>query len=189
MGPAMGQARLMRHARRSADEHALRRLPWWAAYLVIWWVILFGVWFLLVDSLERPEVSAGPAAALLAAGAALAVRAHTGVRFRARLGWLRRLVGVPWNVLRDAGILAVALARRIVRGERPRSVLRTVEVRATGDDPESAAWRAYATVMTSIAPNTYVIGIDRERGVALVHQLVGDDPARLRRSLTRPDSS
>jgi multisubunit Na+/H+ antiporter MnhE subunit len=154
-----------------------------------WWIALFVVWLLLVDSLARPEVAAGPAAALLAAGAALAVRAHTGVRFRPRLGWFRRLAAVPWSVLRDSGILAVALWRRVVRGEHPRSLARLVPTQATGDDPEAAAWRAFATIVTSIAPNTYVIGIDREGGMALVHQLVVDELERLRRTLARPDGS
>jgi multisubunit Na+/H+ antiporter MnhE subunit len=159
------------------------------AYLLGWWIALFVVWLLLVDSLARPEVAAGPAAALLAAVAALAVRAQTGVRFRLRRGWFRQLGGVPWSVLRDSGILAVALWRRLVRGEHPRSLLRLVPIQAAGDEPEAAAWRAFATIVTSIAPNTYVIGIDRERGVALVHQLVADDPERLRRALARPNGS
>jgi multisubunit Na+/H+ antiporter MnhE subunit len=157
-----------------------------AVYLLIWWVVLYGVWFLLVDSLAHPEVAVGPFAALLAAFVALGIRRVGAVRYRFRGRWLKALLRVPAGVLRDTAMLAVALWRRLVLRERPRSAFRVVafEDSGTGDAAESAAWRAYCTVVTSLTPNTYVVGIDGDHGVILVHQLAPDDPVRLRRSVT-----
>ena len=48
------------------------------------------------------------------------------------------------------------------------------------DDPQAAARRAAYTALISFAPNTYVIGIDREHDNMLVHELdprpAGRDP-------------
>ena len=42
-----------------------------------------------------------------------------------------------------------------------------------GRDPErAAARRAVFTIGASIAPNTYVVGIDQEEQAALLHELV-----------------
>jgi multisubunit Na+/H+ antiporter MnhE subunit len=50
----------------------------------------------------------------------------------------------------------------------------------SGDDPQSAGRRAFLAIVASIAPNTYVVDLDRERGVAQVHNL---DPRRARQKL------
>jgi multisubunit Na+/H+ antiporter MnhE subunit len=149
-------------------------------YLLGWWVVLFGLWLLLVDTLTYPEVLAGAVAAAIAAFVALEVRLHSNVRFQPRLRWLLLLGNVPGGILRDSATLAAVLWRRLVRGERPHGAFRTLRFSACADNPESAAWRAFATVTTSITPNTYVIGFDRERGIALIHQLVPDPPEKLR---------
>lgn len=152
----------------------MKRLPRWSGYLLGSWVVLFGLWLLLVDSLAHPEVAAGPVAAALAASIALALRFAGGKRFLFRLRWLRWLASVPKSVLRDSVVLGVALWLRIVRRERPQSAFRAFRFSAVADDLESAAWRAFCIAVTSVAPNTYMIGIDREHKVALVHQLVPD---------------
>jgi hypothetical protein len=40
-----------------------------------------------------------------------------------------------------------------------------------GDDPDARAHRAAAAGLGSIAPNSIVVGIDRDTGALLVHQL------------------
>lgn len=165
------------------DINEARRPRHVLMYVVGWWAVLFGVWFLLVDSLAHPEVAAGPLAALLAALVALGVRRNSLARYRFRLRWLLALRRVPWGVLRDTVIVMAALWRRIVRRERARSAFRTVGYPVTGDDPESAAWRAFCTFATSVTPNTFVVGIDRDRATILLHQLVPEDPAHVRRSV------
>ena len=156
-------------------------------YAVGWFIASFVIWLWLVDSLAIPEVLVGLAAAALATILALLVWRYSPVRFRPRARWVRLLRGVPMGVLRDSTILALVLWRRLVQGERSRGAFRLVPFSGVGDDAESAAWRAFATVATSITPNTYVIGIDRERKAALVHQLMSESPEKLRRRVVGTD--
>lgn len=145
-----------------------RRAIWWLA----WYAALALLWLLYVDSLDHPEVLAGLAAAPLASLAAIGLRTHGGERFRLRLRWLRLALGVPVSVVRDSATLAAALWRRLARREQVRGAFRLVRLPAGGDDPTGAAWRAFTVMATSVSPNTYVVGIDQERGAALIHQLV-----------------
>ena len=141
---------------------------------VAWWAALAAFWLLLVDNTKLPELITGGAAAALAATAAVVVLEQGLVRLSIRAGWLRR-----------AGILAAALWRRLVLRRRVEGELRAVRFRG-GDDPASTARRALAKGFDSIGPNSYVIGIDSEEDVMIVHQLVppGDpasaDPMELR---------
>ena len=152
-------------------------------YLLTWWIVLLGLWLLFVDSLARPEVLVGLAAAGLATLAALGIRARGGVRYRFRWRWLLLLRGVPADVLRDSWLLTALLWRRLVRGERPAGAFRTVPFPIGGDDPTSAARRAFVVTATSVAPNTYVVRVDRAQGTALIHQLVPDSPDQTRSPL------
>lgn len=155
----------------------------WAVFFLIWTAVLFGIWFVLVDSLAHIEVAVGPLAALLAAWAALRLRRHGGARFRARLGWVVMLRSVPVGILRDTGVVWFALCRRLILRQHMRSVFRAVPYQACADGATARAWRALTIAGTSLTPNTIVIGIDCERGVALVHQLIPDSPARLRHTV------
>jgi multisubunit Na+/H+ antiporter MnhE subunit len=65
-----------------------------------------------------------------------------------------------------------ALARRLLRGEQPDSGFREVPVRIGDDSPEGVSRRVLLVGGRSVAPNTFVAGIDRDRGTMLVHQLV-----------------
>lgn len=161
-----------------------QRRPRRTAYLFGWWVVLFGLWFLYVDSLAHPEVIFGPAAAVLALLSVAALLAQGGALPCLRPRWLPLLRDVPASVLRDCAVLALVLWRRLARRERVRGVWRTVPVpTGNGDDATAISWRAFVIGVTSVAPNTYVIDIDQERGVALVHQLVPDRADDARRAV------
>lgn len=155
----------------------------WIAYAGAWWIVLLGLWLLFVDSLAPPEVLVGLAAAALASLAAVGIRALGGERYRFRWRWLLLLRGVPISVLRDSWLLAALLWRRLVHGERPAAAFRTVSFPIEGNDPTAAARRAFVVTATSVAPNTYVVRVDRAQGTALVHQLAPDPPDRARSPL------
>lgn len=172
----------MREARRSGHPPG-GRFRAYGAYFLVWWLILYGIWFLLVGSAAIPEVIAGGGAAALSAGLALAVRLQRGPRYRFRFAWLALLLSMPAQVLRDTGVLATVLWKRLVLRRRPRGSYRLLSFPAGGRDQESAAWRAFVTTGTSLSPNTIVIGFDLDAQTVLVHQLVPDSPGRLRRSV------
>ncbi len=158
-------------------------------FVLAWVILMLGWWMMIVDVPSYAEALAGLAAAIIAALFVLAVRLHSGTRFRLRLGWLLWLRHIPLGVLHDSAVLLLVLWRRLVRQQPPQSAFRAVRFPTGGDDPESAARRAFATAATALAPNTYVIGFDRERGVALIHQLAPGAPEQARRAVVGAESA
>ena len=143
--------------------------------LVCWWLALWGVWLLYVGQHHAQEVAAGGIAAAVSAGIAVAVGRAARRRYRLDLTTLGRAWRLPWDVLREFAVVSLALARG-----RPSGAWVAIELPVRGDDPRSAGRRALLAVLASIAPNTYLVDFDRERGVAHVHNL---DPRRARREL------
>lgn len=144
-----------------------------AVFWVISWILLTGLYILLVlDSVDIAEVVMGAVAAAFGATAATAVRAQRLVVFRPQLRWALRLWRLPVQAVLDTGVLVGALWRRLVLRQPVEGSFRAVRFRATGEDPEAAARRAIAKGVASFAPNTYVLDVDREHELILVHQLV-----------------
>lgn len=169
---------------RQEEPRAAPRRRRWLRAGVAWWLALFAIWMLLVDSLARPEVIAGMGAAFLALPVALLVSARVERRFQMRARWLRELRSAPFFVLRDSLLVLRALCLHVIGRETMRGEFRLVPWSpAEGDDVAANSWQAFAVIATSIAPNTYVIGVDPERGVALAHQLTPTTPASLRASV------
>jgi hypothetical protein len=129
----------------------LRRAKLW----IVWYVSLVVLWLAFVDTLALAEV----------------VRTQALIRFHMEPRWLRGLHVLPWQVLRDSWLLGVALWRHLT-GHPVRGVFRVVPFPGERDDARSGARRALAIGVLSLAPNTYVIGIEGDEGVMLVHQLV-----------------
>jgi multisubunit Na+/H+ antiporter MnhE subunit len=137
------------------------------------WITLTGLYLLLVvDSIDVSELVMGAAAAAIGAAAATTVRSQRLVSFRPRLRWALGLWRLPPQAVLDTGVLVAMLCRRLVMRQSVGGSFRAVPFRAGGEDSEAAARRAIAKGVGSFAPNTYVLDIDRERELILVHQLV-----------------
>lgn len=173
----------MRHANTTSGRDRATGLSHRLLTFAVWWAILFGVWLVLVDSLAHPEVAGGAIAAFPAAFITYGVVTTKDGRFRVHPRWLLALRSVPGAVLRDSALLVPILWRRVSRGELPPSSFLAVGTAMAGDEPEAATQRALSIFGTSLAPNTFVIGIDQERGVALVHQLVPRSPEQVRNDI------
>jgi multisubunit Na+/H+ antiporter MnhE subunit len=129
--------------------------------IVLSWAVLFGLWQLYVGQTTTQTTIAGAIAAALATAAA-ALLARVGLyRFGLGARRLRRAATLPWDVVRDFALVTVALTRG-----RPAGAFREVRVPA-----RTAGDRALAGLLGSIAPNAYVVDVDRDRGAALVHEL------------------
>jgi multisubunit Na+/H+ antiporter MnhE subunit len=144
-----------------------RRVGFWIA----WYVPLVLLWLAFVDSFAAAEVVVGLVAAAVAATAAELVRSQDLVRFRLDLRWLRDVRRLPWQVLGDCWLLAVALWRHCT-GHPVRGVFRVVPFPGEADDARSAGRRALVTALVSMSPNTMVVGVEGGEGELLVHQLV-----------------
>lgn len=143
-----------------------------------WWVSLLALWFLLAGALNWIELVGGAVAAGLGVAAAVVVRDRLGAPVSAEVEWLRALRPVPARVLRDWLELGRTLASRLTR--RPsRSALRELPY-APGRQGAPERSRSALTVFAgSIAPNAFVVTIDREARRALVHVLVDRDDGLL----------
>jgi hypothetical protein len=128
---------------------------------------------LMVGSWDWIDGVAGAIAAVVAATIAESARRAARVRPRAPLDRLRCVPMVPLIVLADFGLLTYALAvsllrRRVVRG---RYLARDFDAGAK-TTPRGAAHRAWTVLLATYSPNAYVVDIDTDENVVLVHDLV-----------------
>jgi multisubunit Na+/H+ antiporter MnhE subunit len=162
---------------RAADGNAPAKgtVPGRAVAWLGWWVVLMAFWVITDDSIGLDELLAGAGAAAL--GALLAeVAAHqASVSFGIRFAWLRRAAGLPRQVLAETGIVFAALWRKLAHGQDPRSGFVAEPARYGPDTPDGRMRRALLVGARSLSPNSFVLGIDRDRNLMVMHKLVLDD--------------
>lgn len=132
------------------------------------WAGLYALYMMLAGETSGPEWIAGALGAT-AATIALIVsgnREHLG---RMRLSWwwlvLKRVAPA---VIRDtATVLMAAIGR-----SSPPGGFRCLAFEPGGDDGESGSRRALVVAGASVAPDSYVVTIDRDRNALLIHELV-----------------
>jgi len=136
---------------------------------------MMSFWVMLDDSISTDELLAGAGAAALAALLAELVTYQAATRFRMRIKWLAPALSLPGQVVRDTVTVYRALWRRLVHGEQPPSAFLEVPARYGDDSAEGITRRVLLVGGTSLAPNTFVLGIDKDREVMVVHRLVAED--------------
>ena len=135
-----------------------------------------GLWMLLVFNTQTAEIVAGAVAAAFAATGAELVRSRGYAPFVLDVRWLRALLPLPRSVIVDTWRLALLLARHFLRGEPIQGRFRIVHFPCgPPDDPRDQARLAVAQWLGGVSPNSYVLGIDERRHVAVVHQLIHDE--------------
>jgi multisubunit Na+/H+ antiporter MnhE subunit len=136
---------------------------------------MMSFWVMLDDSINTDELLAGAGAAALAAFFAELVTYQAATRFRMRIEWLVPAFSLPGQVVRDMVIVYHALWRRVAHGEQPPSEFLELPARFGDDRPEGVTRRTLLVGGTSLAPNTFVLGIDKDRDVMVVHRLVAEE--------------
>jgi hypothetical protein len=81
-------------------------------------------------------------------------------------------LGLPGQVVRDTVTVFAALWRQLAHGEQPPSGFRELPTPFGDGSAEGATRRVLLVGGRSVAPNTLALGIDPERDVMIVHQLV-----------------
>jgi multisubunit Na+/H+ antiporter MnhE subunit len=171
--PAQPQAGADGNAR--PGRPAVRRATAWLG----WWIVLMAFWLIADDSIALDELLAGAGAAALAAFLVELASHQASVTFGIRLAWLTSALRLPRQVLTETGIVYAALWRRITRGEEPPSGFVAEPVEYGPGTPEGRMRRALLVGARSLAPNTFVLGIDRDRDLMIIHKLVvGNREAR-----------
>jgi hypothetical protein len=140
---------------------------------VAWWLALFWLWMLLSGDWNRIELIAAACAAAVAATVAEIARTRARVSPRVPARWLAQVWTVPHQVVVDFGIITWALVRSVGRGEGVRGEFRAHPFPAD----EGQGVRAWAAWAANFSPNAYVVEIDAERNLALVHDLVPNRPS------------
>jgi multisubunit Na+/H+ antiporter MnhE subunit len=162
-GPLAGEPRERRY-----EAPAVRRVGSW----LVWWVLMMSFWVMIDDSINTDELLAGAGAAALAASLAELVTYQAAARFRMRIDWLVPALRLPGRVVADTVTVYAALWRRLVHGERPPSAFRELPARFGDDTPEGLTRRVLLIGGHSLAPNTFVLGMDKDLDVMVVHELV-----------------
>jgi multisubunit Na+/H+ antiporter MnhE subunit len=165
-GPLAGEPR--RRGGQHPEPTARHRAATW----VTWWVVLMSLWVAVDDSVQVDELLVGAGAAALAALAAEVAGHQAATRLAIRPGWLVRAIRLPGRVVRDTVTVFAALARTLVTRRPPEGAFRELPLRYGDDSPLGVTRRVLITGAESLAPNTFVLGIDAERDVMVVHQLV-----------------
>ncbi|MGH3170959.1 MAG: Na+/H+ antiporter subunit E [Trebonia sp.] len=165
--------RALRRDRRPSESRialARRRALTWLA----WWVLMMAFWVMIDDSLQFDELLAGAGAAAISAFAAEAVAYQADIRIRVRPGWraAAEVFRLPGHVARDTLIVFGALVRTLVTGRPPDGGFAEVPVDYGEDTPFGESKRVLLIGARSLAPNTFVLGLDSERDVMVVHHLV-----------------
>jgi hypothetical protein len=158
------------------DGGVRRRRSSRAIHWLAWFVALNGLWLIFISAFDLAETVLGLVASAIAATAASAVRETRLVHFRPRARWVLAGWRLPWRTLVETGLVLRVLWLRVVRG-RPIAGRFVIQPLRPGRDPDrAAARRAMFTIGASIAPNTYVVGIDQDADAALLHELVPEPP-------------
>jgi multisubunit Na+/H+ antiporter MnhE subunit len=137
-----------------------------------WFVALNLLWLLLISSFVLAEEVLGLFASAVAATAAVAVGRQRLIRFRPRLGWVYAYRRLPLRAVRETGLVIGALLRQLAGGRPARGRFLAIPVSLPEDPDESASKRALLTAGESFPPNSYVLEIDTERSLMLVHRLI-----------------
>ena len=140
--------------------------------------LLMALWLALTDTKNTQDLVAGGVAAIIGATVAGSIGRPGAPRTVAKSLALLRLG--PQRLLRplrrlpvDTVLLAAALVRRLA-GSRETGELRAAPYRP--DAPRrSSAGRALTEVWGSLTPNRFVVGVDDEEGIVLIHELVRTD--------------
>jgi hypothetical protein len=143
-----------------------------------------GLYLSQLSTIDLAEVIVAVAIGLVAVVAARFAARSSGASYAPRARWAGWLPLLPLAVVRDTialiGFAAVRMPRiRSARGRESGFDIESFDrIRAGAqDEAEGPAWRAYATLVLSTAPGTYVAEIehaeDPERDILVVHR-VGD---------------
>lgn len=130
-----------------------------------------GFYFLLIDITGLPELWTLAGVSVACGVAGVLARGEDFPEPQILPWWLLRGWPLLYQIPRDIGIVCweavlQLLAPRPVRGE-----FRAHRFDATEDTAQAMGRRALVETLGSVAPNSIVIGVDKERGLLLVHQL------------------
>ena len=167
--PAGAAGRMGRDVRRAAEP-------------LVWWAVLFVTYLFLISSVSVTELIVDAAAAGAGAAAAVAARralltADNPESYRPHARWASWALPLPAQIPLDTLMLA---RPRLESTLTELSLTPGDEAGGTAPDNRAAARRGFATLVISSSPGTYVLRVDPDRDVLVLHR-VGRKPSALER--------
>lgn len=144
-------------------------------------MFLMAFWVVLDYSLSLAELLVGAGVAALSALLVELVLYQAASEFRIRIKWVAHAFRLPRQLLHDTVTVLVVLWRRLISGQQPSSGFVEMPKAWGVESALGTTRRALLVAATSVAPNTLALGIDPERDVLVVHQLVVEQPPKARR--------
>ena len=138
---------------------------------LIRWALLAFLWLALTDTVKGAELAAGAVAAAL--GATLATAAAPRLPALPHRAPAAALARALTRLVLDTAIVARALWLRVT-GTRVRGSFRAVRFRHPANR-RGRATAALAEGLGSLGPNRYVIAVDEDRQLLLLHELRRSD--------------
>ena len=148
-----------------------------AAAVVVWWCALWGLWFAFQGEWNGIEWVAAACAATVGSVLAALVVSRGLLGARVPRDWVRRSWKVPLQVVIDFGIITLALVRAGLRGERVGGQFVSRSFSGGGDDAVGRGVRGFAAVAATYSPNAYVVDVDIDEDLVLLHDLVVHRPS------------
>lgn len=146
------------------------------------WVVLLALWMAFVSQAKKDEFLIGLAVALIGALADATVKRQEFFKFEPKASWIFYGLTLPWYATRGFLLTMKAFFMRL-SGKHPDTHFRTYGYDATGDESRAAAKRAIAVAYLTIPPNSIIVGIDKEQGRVLTHQIISTRSNMLEKKL------
>jgi hypothetical protein len=135
------------------------------------WVCAAALYLLLIDITDLPELIVGAGAAVIAATGLELAREQGILGESIRWRWLLRLYRPLLRVPGDIVVVCATALLALVRRTPAVGAFRVVPFEGAQGEATEAGRHALAEAAGSLAPNTFVVGVDGERGMILAHQL------------------
>ncbi len=153
-----------------------------AAHLVIHLSVMMGLWVLYTSTVKVGELLVGAGAAALATYGTAIVQEQRFAQFAPKPEWLLYFALMPWYTIRDTAVVFRAAFKYILK-QKSDGYLMAVDFDSGGDDPRSSARRTLEVALTTIPPNSIVVGIDRRARKMLLHMVAPADTSWVTRRL------
>jgi len=141
---------------------------------VLGWVALGALWLLYQGEWNAIQLYAAVSAGALSLLVAWIVWQRSLPSVRVEPRYLVRAARIPWQVLREFALVTLFLLRRpLAEGE-----FRALEFPTGGARPTERGRRAFVALATGFSANSYVVAMDEERGLVLVHVLSDVPPGQ-----------
>ena len=135
------------------------------------WAVSFALMLLYVGKIAADELLFAAAGSAVTAIASRMVLEKHIAPLRAQWRAAAQVFRIPKYVVVGTWEVVAVLAKQIFLRKPAGSLFYGVPFDIGGDDDESAFRRALAIAYTTATPNFVIVGIDRERGLLVYHQI------------------